>query len=174
MAVRFPNKFLVWSILFILLGFVLLLWTLGAVPQISALWPLLPLIGGLVFLYQGLLRGGNDNYVLVGMVLALGGLFILLSNTVLTAVALVRTWPVFMAIAGVSLFVYARRVSGESRLTLSVPAVALVVLAAIFLPFSLDLLDASFDSVVAAWWPLLFVLFGVVLLVVHLTHRNDE
>jgi uncharacterized membrane protein HdeD (DUF308 family) len=108
------------------------------------------------------------------MMLALAGLFVLLSNTVLTAVALVRTWPVFMAIAGVSLFVYARRAAGESRLTLSVPAVALVVLAAIFLPFSLDLLDVSFESVVAAWWPVLFVLFGVVLLIVHLTQRNDE
>mgnify|MGYP006265933789 CR=1 FL=1 len=172
MSARFPNKFLVWSMVFILLGFVLLLWTLGAVPGLSSLWPLIPLLGGLAFLYMGMLRDGSESYVLVGMILALGGLFVLLSNTVLSTVALERTWPVFMTIAGISLFVYALRIPGESRLTLTVPSIALILLSGIFLSFSLDLVDRDFVRVVAMWWPILFVLFGLVLLIIHFVRRS--
>jgi hypothetical protein len=173
MSARFPNKFLVWSIFFILLGFILLLWTLGAVPGLASLWPIIPLLAGLGFLYAGLLRGRSESYVLVGMLLALGGLFVLVSNTVLNAVTLERTWPVFMAIVGVSFLVYAVRAEGESRLTVSVPAIALIVLAAGFLPFSLNLVEADFERVVTTWWPVLFVLFGVILGVVHIVKRRS-
>ncbi|MFW5786209.1 MAG: LiaI-LiaF-like domain-containing protein [bacterium] len=172
MGARFPNMFLVWSILFILFGLILLLWTLGAVPEPAALWPIIPLIAGLGFLYLGLLRGKNESYVLVGMILALGGLFVLLTNTALSAVELERAWPVFMAIVGVSFLVYAVRAEGESRLTISVPAIALIVLAAAFLPFSLNLVDTDFERVVTTWWPVLLVLFGVILLIVHLVKRR--
>jgi hypothetical protein len=171
MSARYPNKFVVWSAIFILLGLVLLLWTLGAVPGLASLWPLVPLIAGLAFLYWGMLRWGSESYILVGMILALGGFFVLLSNTVLSAVTLYRTWPIFMAIVGVSLLVYALRTTGESRLSLSVPAVGLVVLAAVFLPFSMDLVSADFGRVVASWWPVLLIFFGIVLLIVHFVRR---
>ena len=168
---RYPNKFFVWSMVFVLLGLVLLLWTLGAVPGLSSLWPLVPLVAGVAFVYWGMFRSESESYILVGMILALGGLFFLLSNTVLTAVTLQRTWPIFMAIVGVSLLVHALRSTGESRLSLTVPAIGLMVLAGVFLPFSLDVVRADFENVVATWWPLLLIVFGIVLLVVHLTRK---
>ena len=62
---RFPNKLLVISVFFLLCGAVLMLWTSGYLHKLEALWPLLPLLAGLILLYFRIFRKGPDYYVFV-------------------------------------------------------------------------------------------------------------
>ncbi|WP_455381051.1 hypothetical protein, partial [Salinispira pacifica] len=74
---RFPNKLLIFGVLFLLIGLVLLLRTLGYIPQLTALWPLIFFLCGMTLLYfTFVLRRGPESYVFVGMFLGLGGLFL--------------------------------------------------------------------------------------------------
>jgi hypothetical protein len=164
---RFPNKLLVLGAAFLLFGVVLLLWSTGRLPSLGSLWPVLLIVPGLVFLYLVFLRGARERYILPGMLLTLGGTFLLLVTTTIHIWSLAKTWPVFMAITGVSLFAYGMSKHGNARVAMIIPAISIVALAGVFLPFSLELVDVSFDHFVSTWWPTLFILVGVVLTVSH-------
>ena len=169
---RVPNKLVLFGFGFIVLGSVLLLWTLGYLPAASALWPILVMFAGLWMLYAVFFRGGRESYVFSGLFLALGGAVVLLMNTVLSRVAMSRIWPVFMAIAGLSLLGYGmKKQEPSARTVLIVPAWAIVLLSLIFLPFSLDVVSISFIRFVWIWWPVLFIAAGVVMLVAHVRRR---
>jgi len=168
---RFPNKFVVLGVSFVLTGAVLLLWTGGFLEGVSALWPLIPLLGGLVVFYYGIFRQGPDYYVFVGTSLVLGSLLLLLTTTVLP-ITLARIWPLFMTIIGVALLAYGLRKRTMARLSFTIPGGAMILLSALFLPFSLDLVSTGFTSFVEIWWPSVFVLVGATLLVTHLLRRH--
>ena len=155
----------------ILLGIALLLWNLGLVPEFESLWPVLLILLGIWFLYEGYLRHRRDAYVFIGMFILLLGLFLLAAAAFLTPVAISSIWPVFMTITGLSLFAYGVRRRGGSRMSFTVPGVAMAGISVIFLLFSLEIIDRSFTRLVAVYWPILLILAGVALLSVHLARR---
>jgi len=170
---RFPNKLLIFGVFFLVIGLVLLLRTLGYIPQLYALWPLIFFLCGILLLYVAfVLRRGRESYVFVGMFLSLGGLFLFLMMTVMTAVGLERIWPIFMTIVGLSLGAYGLVKRGYARLSMTIPAVTIIALSLVFLPFSLGLVQQSFRSFVGEWWPALFVLLGLVLIFVYAYRRR--
>ncbi len=163
---RFPNKLLVLGVFFLLVGGLLLLWTFGYLNRFSATWPVIPLIAGLVLLYFRVFRTGPDYYLFVGTALVLAGALLLLTRTAFPA-ELIRIWPLFMTIVGVSMFIYGRRKSGAVRVTFTVPGAAMVLLSAVFLTFALELLTVDFVRFVSRWWPIILVLLGLSLVIAH-------
>lgn len=162
---RFPNKFLVFGSLFILAGVVLLLRSFGFLPRLAALWPVVLILTGMTLLYLVIvLKRGPESYVFLGMILGLGGIVLFLMNTVLTTVGMERIWPIFMTVTGVSLFFYGMKKHGDARISLTVPGVSIVLLSFVFLPFSLEWMSQSFSAFVADWWPILFIVLGIVLI----------
>ncbi|MFP4510475.1 MAG: hypothetical protein ACLFNQ_10120 [Spirochaetaceae bacterium] len=157
---------------FSLLGFVLLMWTLGYLDQLTELWPLLPIVLGAVALVSGFNRDGTETTVFVGIFLTVGGTFFLLITTVGNVVDLSRIWPVFMTITGISLSVLSIRRNPGNRLFLLVPAVVMVLLSGVFFLFSLELVQRDFITVVTLWWPVLFVVIGVGMIVFQLIQRK--
>lgn len=170
--VRFPNKLVIIGVFFVLVGAVLLLWTAGSLHRFANLWPLLPLLVGLVLLYFRVFRSGPDYYVFLATSLMLAGVLFLLTNTAIP-VELGRIWPLFMTIIGVALLLYGLRKSGSSRVTFVVPGAAMALLSLIFLPFSLDLVTVEFASFVAVWWPVLLIVMGIALVMVHTGRKHD-
>ncbi|NBB91092.1 MAG: hypothetical protein GVY23_07790 [Spirochaetes bacterium] len=168
---RYPNKFLVSSVVFILVGVILLLWNLGLIPGLEALWPVLLILAGVGFLYVGFMRTRRDANVFIGMFALLLGLFFLLAQTLLSPVAISSIWPVFMTITGLSLCAYGSRRPWGSRMSFTVPGVAIIIISLVFLLFSLDIVDRSFSKLVALYWPALLIIVGLVLLAVHMTRR---
>ncbi len=151
----------------VIAGGVLLLRTSGRLPGLLALWPLLPLLTGLVLLYYRVFHSGPDYYVFFGTSLLLTGLLLLLTGTVVV-VELSRVWPVFMTVIGVALLSYGLRKHGAARVTFTIPAAAMILLSMLFLPFSLNLVTTDFAAFVGVWWPTLLVGMGVALIVAHL------
>jgi hypothetical protein len=168
---RVQNKLILFGFAFIVLGGVLLLWTLGYLPATSALWPVLLVLCGLWMLYTVFVRNARESRVFSGLFMALGGSVLLMMNTVLSRVALERIWPVFMAITGFSLFGYALKKDRISRLPLVIPAWAIIVLSLLFFPFSLGIVNVSFIRFVTLWWPVLFIVLGLALVLLH-TRRH--
>ncbi|MFO8064069.1 MAG: DUF5668 domain-containing protein [Spirochaetia bacterium] len=159
------------SLVFILLGTALLLWNLGLVPGFESLWPVLLILLGIWFLYEGYFRHRRDAYVFIGMFILLLGVFLLAAAAFVSSVAISTIWPVFMTITGLSLFAYGMRRTEATRMSFTVPGVAIVAISLVFLLFSLEIIDRSFSRLVAVYWPVLLILAGAVLLSVHLARR---
>ena len=170
---RFPNKFVILGVSFILAGVVLLLWTGGFLDKIVNLWPMLPLLAGLVAFYYRVFRHGPDYSIFVGTSLVLGALLLLLTTTVFPT-TLAQMWPLFMTIIGVAMLVYGLRKKTFARLTFTIPGGAMVLLSGVFLPFSLKIVSIDFAQFVAIWWPVIFVLVGGTLLVTHLVRKRHR
>jgi hypothetical protein len=170
-APRFPHKILFTGVGLLVLGGVLLLWSLGRLPSLEALWPLPLILVGLVLLALVFVRGYTRLYVPPGMLLVLGGIFFLLHNTVIPNVKLEEIWPVFMLIGGISILPFAHKKARSARLAIIIAAAAIIGLAVIFLPFSLGLVDKSFTEFVLRWWPTMLLLMGALLIITYYIRR---
>jgi hypothetical protein len=164
-APRYPNKLLVAGVGVLLAGGLLLLWNLGYLPQPGRLWPVPVILAGLVFLYLAWPRRKSDHWIIPGMILTLGGLVVLLMNTVLSGRSIERIWPVFMLVTGLSLVPYAYRRKGAARTAVVIPAIFISCLAILFLVFSLGRPNGGLVAFVLQWWPMVLVFLGVALLV---------
>jgi len=171
---RFPNALLVTGVLLFVIGGCLLLLTSGMLPGLASLWPALFIVGGLTLLYLSVARRITEFYVFPGMFMALGGLYFVLGEGFLAWRELLKVWPVFMAITGASIIPYGLLKRGNARVALVIPGVAILVLALIFLPFSLGITSLSFAKVAVLWWPALLVALGLVFLASHFLRRRRE
>lgn len=140
-------------------------------PGFESLWPILLILLGIWFLYKGYLRHKRDAYVFIGMFVLLVGVFLLAAAGFLSPVAISSIWPVFMTITGLSLFAYGARRPGGSRMSFTVPGVAIAAISGVFLLFSLEIIDRNFTRLVAVYWPVLLILAGIVLLSVYVARR---
>lgn len=171
---RLSNALLAAGALLLVVGGCLLLVTSGLLSGFSSLWPVLFVVAGLLLLYFAFTRKLTGLTVFPGMIMALGGLYFLLGEGFLPWRDLIRIWPVFMAIIGASITAYGLTKRGNARLSLVIPGIAILVLAAIFLPFSLGVTSVRFAQVAVLWWPALLVLFGLILLASYLLRRWRE
>ena len=172
---RYPNMFLILGVGGVLAGGVLLLWNLGYLPQLGRLWPIVLLVAGLVFLYLAWPRKHSDTWIIPGMVLTLGGLVLLLANTVFQGGGIKRIWPLFMLVTGVSLIPYALRKRASARAAIIVPAIFISFLALFFLIFSLHGEESGgLVAFVRQWWPMILVVLGVSLIISFFSTRRPS
>ena len=108
------------------------------------------------------------------MVLTLGGIVLLLMNTVLQSQSLGRIWPAFMLVTGVSLVPYGLRKRGSARTAIVVPGLFISLLALLFLPFSLHHTEGGFAAFVRQWWPMILVILGAALIVSFFSTRRPS
>jgi hypothetical protein len=170
---RYPHALLILGAAILVAGGVLLLWTLGYLPQPGPLWPVPVMLAGLALLYLAYARGWSGRWIIPGMVLSLGGLVVLLLNTVLREESLARIWPAFMLVTGLSLIPYGYRKHGSARIAIVVPAVFISALAVLFFFFSLRA-GGGFAAFVRQWWPMILVILGLALLVSFFSTRRPS
>lgn len=170
---RYPHALLLLGAVILLAGGVLLLGTLGYLPQPGPLWPVPVMLAGLALLYLAYARGWRERWIIPGMVLSLGGLVVLLANTVLREEGLARIWPSFMLVTGLSLIPYGYKKRGSARIAIVVPAVFISALAVLFFFFSFRA-DGGFSAFVRQWWPMILVILGLALLVSFFSTRRPS
>ncbi|ORC33914.1 hypothetical protein B4O97_14735 [Marispirochaeta aestuarii] len=159
--VRVPHKLLLGSVFFFLVGIGLLLVTTGLLPRYEDLWPIPLTLLGLLFIYLVRVNSAPPGYIVPGILFSLGGLLLTLKSLLMPDLTMERIWPLFMTFAGVSLAIYGRGFKGSFRVKILVPAVVMIILSLLFLPFSLELVRENFSSVVTVWWPLLFIFLSL-------------
>jgi hypothetical protein len=167
-----PHTFFAFGLFVLVAGGVLLLWTLGFLTLLNALWPLPVMLAGMVLLYLSYLRGKSVRYIIPGMVMTLGGLFFLLDLTVMRGRSLERFWPAFVLITGISLIPYGYRMRGAARTAIIIPALFITALGVLFFPFSLGTAGITFREFVRHWWPIALVALGIALIVSFFSARK--
>jgi len=163
---------LVFSVLLILLGGSFLLWTSGYLSSFGRLWPVPMVCIGLFLLYLTFFRDAPDFCVFPGIIISLAGIFILLKERWLSESTIGMIWPIFMIITGIAFFPYSARKRGSRRLSFIISGIAMIILAVSFMPFSFGLTDRSLTGFVAIWWPVLFILMGVILMALYVGRRS--
>jgi drug/metabolite transporter (DMT)-like permease len=147
------------------LGIVLLFWTQNFINGLVRWSPLAITVFGAWLLFKAWFRKSRPSNLFLGLLLFLSGTFILLLSTGILpeSLGLKELWPVFMGIVGVSLIPYGAGYRRTIRVTLVIPGIILIILAAVFLVFSLGLVKQSFSEFVIGWWPLVLVFMGITL-----------
>lgn len=147
-------------------GVLLLFWTQNIANGLARWWPAAVTVIGAWFLYRACFRKGPPSSLFMGLLLFLAGAFILAVNGLSPdpVLAMKDLWPVFMGIVGISLIPYGARYRRTIRVTLVVPGIILILLAGVFLLFSLSIVKQSFSEFVISWWPLVLVFMGIILI----------
>ena len=165
---KISYKFLIGGLFFVLFGSCLLLWTTEYLSLLGSLLPAVLLFFGSFLIYLIFIRGIKDIYVFPAVIMILFGIFLLFQKKILPSGEILKVWPLFMTAFGAALFVFAFRVKGGNRIKLLVPSSTLIVLSFIFLPFSLGIVNISFAQFVVKWWPVHFLVLGIVSIVLHI------
>lgn len=158
------NRRVMVSVALFIFGGTLLLVTTGVVTVGAIILPVVLLISGIALFWRAFLPGGRDANVFTGMFLALTGAFSLVWESVLPGINSSTVWPVFMTIIGVALSAYGMRKGNEFRFTLVTPGIAIIIMSVVFLLFSTDVIRVSLGRVALAWWPVIIILVGALVL----------
>ncbi|MBI9102904.1 MAG: hypothetical protein JEY99_10845 [Spirochaetales bacterium] len=157
---------LVFGLLLILFGGGMLLWTVGKVPFLPAIIAALSTCLGIIFLYFVYYLEFNEFYLFAGMFLIQGAVFGIVKHK-LPEVYILSLWPVFLLMSGLTLMPYSLRKKRKRRTIFLVPAISFIILSIVFLPFSLNITTLSLGEFVRIWWPLFFLILGLVISVAH-------
>ncbi len=160
---EFPGRSIA-GVALIVVGIGLLTLTTGIVSIGRSTLPILFTVVGLIFLVRAFAPARGPANMLAGTALALTGLVLLLRNSIVPGLDLLQIWPLFMAIGGVSLAGYGVRTRGIRSASFIVPGVVFVLLGAVFLLFSLGVIEQSLKSVTVRWWPVLVVASGFLMI----------
>ena len=158
-----------------LTGGLLLLLTTGVLPSVMSIWPGILILSGIYLLYRGYILPSHEGAVFIGFFLLLGGLTLVMLNTVMSWAVLGRMWPLFMMVLAVALFFYGLQKCKDYRAAYTVPAIGLFLLASFFLLFSLEIIETSFDRFISRWWPLTLIFLGLAVMLQNiLKHQHNE
>lgn len=109
-------------------------------------------------------------YFFGGLLFMLEGAFFLVS--MLLGWRIAKSWPLGMAIAGITGFIYGLSAKRKFKISYGVPSIGFTLLGLAFAVFSFGLVKGNFSSFIAVWWPTLLIAGGISLFVVFgLTRR---
>ncbi len=156
-----PRETFIWGIVLVVIGTVFLIGNLSRIGM-DILWPLFPLIGGLTFCVGYFYNRKNVGLLMPGSILVVISLLFFYC-TIDGWVHMVNLWPVFIiapAVGFVALYF-----GGTKDSDLLIPAGILTGLGIIFLFVSYDL---------GEYWPILLILIGIVMIVLHLLNKRKD
>ena len=168
-----PQTGLILGLLFLFFGGGLLFWTVGRIPFVLSILPLLLICMGVLLLYFVFYLDFSEVYLFMGMFLIQGAIFWVVKQRILN-VYLSSLWPVFLLMSGLTLLPFALRKKRQRRTVFLVPAISFIVLFLFFIPFSLRLTSLGFLEFVKLWWPGGFLLLGIILLISHFYRSLKE
>ncbi len=142
--------------------------------------PSLFLFSGLITLFASFLSSvGNQRkslYLFTGMLLSSLWLVFLLLDSQIIPYTMSQVWPVVVILSGVILLFVAIIRYRYLPISLLLSAIVLICMGVLFLLFSLNIVVESFTEFASRWWPMLFILFGLflILLFIYMKHHEKE
>jgi hypothetical protein len=153
------------GVLLMLLGAYLLAQNLNVpLPGLDKLWPVFPLLFGLVFIAQFFLGGrADEGLIFVGVAGTLvGAFFFLFTLGRLEWPQMGTYWPVFVVIGGVAFL--AQWLVRPAQRGLLVPAFLALIIGLAALVINLRLVNPALAEQLSKLWPALLILAGLVVL----------
>lgn len=135
--------------------------------------PLLIVILSACLLYYSLVNSKGGGIFSLSLFLFASGLFFLLQDLEIIYLSLSEGWPVLVIAGGLSIFLGGLRTT-KPKLCYLVPAIIIILLGFGFLLFSTDVIALPFMAFLGRWWPLFFVVSGLVLVVLFFLWKNNN
>ncbi|MDR1210779.1 MAG: hypothetical protein LBK40_00960 [Spirochaetaceae bacterium] len=160
------------GLLLMLLGSALLLASMADASRLSVLGSFLVVVIGAVLAALAIKLRRRSLYLFFAAVFIQMGLFLFLSAVRVISEPFSRLWPLLSVFAGLSLIPSGWHRYHAFRSRYMVPAGAFAFLGCILLLFSLKMVPFSFSRFISAWWPLIIVLAGLILILIALSSNN--
>jgi len=176
---RYSRRIAAWAVFIIgfflmLLGVLLLLRFVVGISGVSILLSCIFLVTGTLFTTLAVKLNKRPIYVFIASFILMVGFFVLLAALkIISREFLFNAWPMISVFSGLALLPAGRQRYGVFRSRFVVPSCAFIALGLILLIFSFDIVTFSFKQFILDWWPLLIILFGIVLVLVSLGAKNS-
>jgi hypothetical protein len=154
------------------LGIAFLLKSMAGFSAPSALWPFLFVIIGLIFVILAIKLNKRSIYFFFAAFSFFAGIFLFLLALKILPVSLAQSWPLLSVFAGLALFPAGWHHFNGIRYRFLIPSLAFAGLGCILLIFSFKVVSFSFRRFMANWWPLLFLLAGLILVLLSLNPKE--
>ena len=160
------------GLLFMFFGCAFLLGSLANISRSFVLISFFFVILGAGFAVLAIKLNKRSLYLFFAAFFLQVGLFLFLSTLEIIPIVFSRSWPLLSVFSGIALFPAGWHRYGIISIRYVVPSVAFIILGSILLIFSLDLVSFSLAQFVREWWPLLIVMWGLILILVSLGTKN--
>ena len=157
-----------------ILGITFLLGFLENTSRISVFLSFLLVVAGAVFAMLAINLNKQSLYLFFASFFLMAGIFLFLSALHIITLPFSRAWPLLSVFSGLALLPVGWRRHGGFSPRYFVSSCAFVVLGCALLVFSLRMVPFSFKTFIQAWWPLLFVLGGITLVLISLGSKRGE
>jgi hypothetical protein len=160
------------GLILMILGISFLLGSLEGTSQISVFFSFLLVLAGAFCAVLGVRLNRRATYLFFASFFLMSGIFIFLSALGIIPLPFSRAWPLLSVFSGLALLPVGWRRHGGFSPRYFVSSCAFVALGCVLLVFSLKVLPFSFRQFIYDWWPLLFLLGGLTLVLISLSVRN--
>lgn len=135
--------------------------------------PVIVLFIGLLFfliVYTGKRTGKN---VFLGFFFCFSSVLLLLTQWNLVPFSLEQLWPLFLILISLSMVMVSLLCKRKFELQYLIPAGMICVLGIFFTLFSFDIIPTPLNVTISAFWPLLLVLGGLLLIAIYFRKRKQ-
>jgi len=131
-------------------------------------------LSGSVLLYLALTGTKPALFTFSGLFLSCCSLLFLIADARIIPYTIKQVWPVTVVLSGLALFPAGYVRFRKFQVSYMVPGIVLAALGFVFLCFSLNIIKISFAEFARAWWPLIFVIFGLSLVVLFVYTKKQK
>ena len=142
--------------------------------QVYVFLSFLLVVGGAFFAVLAIRLNKSAIYLFFASFFLMAGIFLFLSALRIVSLPFYRAWPLLSIFSGLALFPVGWRRSRGFRPRYIVSSCAFIILGFVLLIFSLKIAPFSFKFFIQAWWPLLFLLGGLTLVLTSLSTRGEK
>jgi len=151
-----------------ILGITFLLGSLENTSRISVFLSFLLVVAGAFCAVLAIKLNKRSSYLFFASFFLMAGFFLFLSALGIIPLPFSKAWPLLAVFSGLALIPEGWRRYGGFRKRYFVSSFAFIILGCVLLVFSLDMAPFSFRQFIYTWWPLLFVLGGLTLVLISL------
>jgi hypothetical protein len=157
-----------------ILGITFLFGSLENTSRISIFLSFLLVLAGVFCAVLATKLNKRSLYLFFGAFFLMAGIFLFLSALGIIPLPFSKAWPLLSVFSGLALLPVGWRRYGGFRTSYFVSSCAFVILGCVLLVFSLKVVPFSFKHFILAWWPLLFVLGGLTMVLISLGVRANQ
>jgi len=162
------------GIIFMVLGITFLLGSMEHASTISVFLAFSLLLAGGFSAALAIKLNKRPIYLFLASLLMMAGLFLFLTALGIVNLPLSRAWPLLSIFSGLALLPVGWRSHGKIHPSYLVSSCAFVALGFGLMVFALRLVPYSFMSFVHTWWPLLFLIGGLTLVLITISTKGDR
>ena len=179
MRSKLPRKFTAWLVFIIglflmILGVTFLFGLLEGTSKLYIFLAFMLVICGAFCAFLAIKLNKRSSYLFLASFFLMAGIFLFLSALKVIPLTFSQAWPLLSVFTGLALLPVGWRRTGAFSTRYFVSACAFVILGFVLLVFSLDMVPFSFRQFIQEWWPKLFVLGGLTLVLISLSTRNNN